>query len=239
MNPPPPTPARTSTTSRRHTTTATPPPRIGLLGGTFDPVHRGHLRMARAAQRACHLSRIYFVPATHPWHKAAPRAGYLDRFAMLALALDGHPDWVPLHIPDPATGPANPVPATYSVDQVAWLHHQCPGHDIYFIVGADAFAGLPTWREHGRLLRMCNFAVLARAGVGREQILAALPEDAVGEAGPDRIQLRGGRQLFWLEDFRDRSSSTDVRKQMAGTRRQRLAVLPAAVDAYARRAHLY
>ncbi|MGH9518971.1 MAG: nicotinate-nicotinamide nucleotide adenylyltransferase [Terriglobales bacterium] len=208
---------------------------VGILGGTFDPPHRGHLRMAAAVERACELERIYFVPAPHPWHKTAPLAGFCDRYAMLALTLMGHPRWQPLALPESAL-------ATYSVHQVSWLQNHFPRQKLHFIVGADSFATLPTWKQPRRLLGLCDFIVLAREGAGWEQVLAALPRGwvhAVEAAGSGRVaHLRNGGKIHWLPRFSSRLSSTSVRQWLARAPRAPMPVTPA-VNEFARRAGLY
>lgn len=208
---------------------------VGMLGGTFDPPHRGHLRMAAAAERALGLERIYFIPAAHPWHKHAPGAGYEDRFAMLALALAGRPRWQPLALQD--------AQATYSVDQVAALRRRT-GARVCFIAGADSFVTLPTWKQPERLLGMCDFLVLGRDGFTWDQILAALPPGSVAgvepEPGGRAARLRGGHRLHWRPRFRCAVSSTAVRRWLARPSRHALSgPLPGAVAEYIRRARLY
>ena len=221
-------------------------PRLGVLGGTFDPVHRGHLRMARAAEAACRLSRIYFVAAAHPWHKAVPTASYADRYAMLALALHRSPRWMPLDL-----GAAS---ATYSVDQIRHIRRLYPGSRLFFIVGADAFATLPSWKQPQALLQLCDVIVLARAGFDLADMIAALPPRI--RPAPDRplqsrsrrhkaavnvVKLTNGSHLYWLARFQDPFSSTQARQWLTAPNspRPQRPPLPAAVAAYARRAHLY
>jgi len=235
--------------------------RLGVLGGTFDPVHRGHLRMARAAEVACGLSRIYFVPAAHPWHKAVPTASYADRYAMVALALLRSPRWMPLDL-----GAAS---ATYAVDQIRHLRRLYPGSRLFFIVGADAMATLPSWKQPQALLRLCDIIVLARAGFSLGDMIAALPPrlrpapdrgprpraqiNAQSNAHPTQrgepqdaaavqvVKLAGGSHLYWLARFQDPFSSTQARQWLAAPASPNSGrpPLPAAVAAYARRAHLY
>jgi nicotinate-nucleotide adenylyltransferase len=199
--------------------------RIGFLGGTFDPVHNGHLAMARAAERAAGLERIYFVPAPRPWHRRPPEASYADRFAMLALALAGHPTWQPLAVPD------RPRRPTYTIDQLAWMaEHRLVGH-VHLILGADAFATLPSWRQYRRLLRNFDFIVLARRGAPRPPMSR--------DAAPAAQRARAGeRQLLWLSGFAAPAEATRVRAALARGRAQ-VGAMPRAVAEYALRAHMY
>ena len=206
--------------------------RIGVLGGTFDPVHDGHLAMARAAERAAGLERIYFVPAPRPWHREPPRAGYADRFAMLALALAGHPRWIPLAVPDRGRRP------TYAIDQLAWMaEHNVVGH-IHLILGADAFATLPTWHQYRRLLRGWDFIVLAREHAPGGLMNRVLPRALVTAQDAGGAELAGGHRLHWLAGFHSPASATRVRAALSAGRAPR-GQAPAAVVEYALRARLY
>lgn len=207
--------------------------RIGLLGGTFDPIHVGHLRLARAAGRALRLDRMVFVPARQPWHKTRQVTPYVDRYAMLALALAGHPHWRPLSIP-PARGDDGP---TYSVDEVGWLRSKYPGDEIFFLLGADAFHDLPSWKDYQRLLRMCDFILVPRAGQTLTELAAVLPDDMIRCVHADRIELATGRNIHWLPRFRSHISSTAVRQRLAAGQATRQ--VPSAVAEYACRAELY
>lgn len=214
--------------------------------------------MAEAAERHCGLERIYFAPAAQPWHKQAPLASYVDRYAMVALALQRRPNWRPLDIPAPQEAAARAgdeaciYPPTYSVDQLTWLRRQHPGERVTFIVGADSFATLPSWKQYRKLLELCNFAVLARRGTSWEQVRQALPSDLIATApartrsrrGICELGLSGGGKLYWLPEFSSEASSTAARSWLSQARHSPAAaagcgMMPAAVAAYARRARLY
>ena len=213
--------------------------KIGFLGGTFDPVHRGHLRLAAVAEAVCGLDRIYFVLARHPWHKGARCAPFRDRFAMLALALRGRPRWQPLAIPDPARPTLDPEcsPASsYSIDEVRWLQQRHPAATIVYVLGADAFHDLPTWKQYRRLLAACDFAVAPRAGYSLRGLAERLPAALNPRLGRGRIYL-GARTVHWLEAFRDSASSTAARAAFSGG--GAAPRVPPAVAEYARRAGLY
>ena len=208
------------------------PQRVGVLGGTFDPVHNGHLAMARAAQRVCGLQRIYFVPAPRPWHRdAAPRAGYQDRYAMLALALRGRRDWQPLAVPDAGRR------ATYTEDQLAWIGAHETRAAITNIVGADAWLTLPTWRHWRRLLEVCDWAVLARPRTSWERLAEVVPAAMVAEGDARQMRLRSGRTVRWLRNFRHAASATAARRELG--RGVGSGQVPQAVAEFARRADLY
>lgn len=207
------------------------PQRIGILGGTFDPVHRGHVALALAAMAACRLQRVYFIPAPRPWHREGERtpvrASLPDRYAMLALALADQPRCQPLYIPDRAGRP------TYTMDQLDWMDAHGVSPERYLILGADAFALLPSWKHYRRLLGRSHFIVAPRQGYSLARIAAVVPTRlrASAQRGGG-LALAGGHQLHWLDGFRSPASASDAR---AGHRGQ----LPAAVARYIRRAGLY
>lgn len=192
--------------------------------------------MARAAEAACGLHQILFVPAAHPWHKTPPVAGYADRYAMLALALQHHPRWRPLDLAQAEAVES----ATYSIDQLRRLHRLYPSAQLHFIVGADALATLPSWKQPERLLRLCDFIVLGRAGFAINDMMAVLPARLRARRGAGgEIELAGGTRLHWVERFRAEESSTAARRWLAAPVPSPPAPVPAAVAAYARRSRIY
>lgn len=138
-----------------------PPRRIGLLGGSFDPVHAGHLHVACAAQRAFGLDRVVFVPAARPPHKSGRRlAAARHRVAMLELALRGRPDWTISSIELERAGPS------YTADTVRALRaaiREPEGAQIFLILGSDNLRGLPEWREAEWLVGHVQPIVVPRA----------------------------------------------------------------------------
>ncbi len=145
--------------------------RLGVLGGTFDPVHFGHLDAAEAARRALDLTEVLFVPAHDPPHRPAdPHAASAHRFAMAALAINGCPAY---RVSDlELTRGGN----SYTADTLRSLH--AGGWDalqIFFILGADAFAEIATWHEFPAVLDFAHFAVVARPGATLEQAAARTP----------------------------------------------------------------
>lgn len=206
--------------------------RIGLLGGTFDPIHSGHLHIARLARRRFGLDKIFFIPARSPWQKPDVRADYVDRFAMVALALANQPRWQPLAMP-PSRRPS------YTIDEVASLQRLYPDAQLMLLAGADAFGGMATWRQPRRLLRACDVIVFAREGHTLEQLAARLPPRAVVSVGRTRIELVGGRVAYWYPRLNHPANSVSIRALLGAGRRPPAGWLPPAVDLYIRRAQLY
>lgn len=135
------------------------PRTIGLLGGTFNPVHEGHLSIAREALRLFALDAVWFIPCSVPPHKPADGlASNEDRLAMLRLALAGEPrfDALPIEFDRPGT--------SYTLDTVRDLQTRHPDAEFVFIVGADTLPELPTWHRPLDLLARIRIVALARPG---------------------------------------------------------------------------
>jgi nicotinate-nucleotide adenylyltransferase len=145
--------------------------RIGILGGTFDPVHVGHLDTAQAAHRALALDRVLVMPSGTPPHRSIqPSASRFHRFAMTALAVTGIP-W--LLVSDLEIGTTDPC---YTFDTLARLQATGLGPaQIFFITGADAFAEIETWSRYPQVLEMAQFVVVSRPGHAAAALPAKLP----------------------------------------------------------------
>ena len=139
---------------------------IALLGGTFDPVHYGHLRFADAVRRALGLSEVRIVPARDPPHRGSPKASAADRLAMLRLAVNEFPGLV---VDDRELRRAG---KSYTVDTLTDLRRDYPDQPLLLLLGADAFRGLPTWHRWRELFDLAHLVVVERPGVNLE---AALP----------------------------------------------------------------
>lgn len=130
--------------------------RIGLFGGTFDPVHLAHLALAREALAALQLDEVRWVPAGQPWQKARALTPAAHREAMVRLAIEGEPRFVLDRIELERTGPS------YTLDTVCELQAREPGAEWFLLIGADQYAGLHTWRGWEDLLDRVVLAVAAR-----------------------------------------------------------------------------
>lgn len=156
---------------------------IGLFGGTFDPIHRGHIALARAALERCKLSRIYFVPANAPPHKQKqPIAPFLHRYAMIALATAAEKAFVPSLLEAPeestATGKKERLPRpNYTIDTVRRLKQTFRNSDrLFLLIGVDAFDDVAQWHQPEALFRECEFIVASRPGYSLADVANALPE---------------------------------------------------------------
>jgi nicotinate-nucleotide adenylyltransferase len=163
---------------------------IGLFGGTFDPIHRGHLALARAAAEAFKLGRVYFVPANVPPHKLQqPLTAYAHRFAMVALATAAEKDFVVSLLEAPgsetlavavdkkAKARPNVAAANYSIDTVRRCKKTLRKADrLFFLIGIDAFRDIAQWQEAKALFSECEFIVASRPGYSLADVANCLPE---------------------------------------------------------------
>jgi nicotinate-nucleotide adenylyltransferase len=193
---------------------------VALFGGTFDPIHRGHLAVARAARRQLRLEEILFVPSGVPPHKRAGAVTpFHDRHAMVVLATRGERSFVPSRLEDPDLV----ADATYSIDTVRRLRHVLdPTDRLLFLIGADAFLDVATWRGVDVLTREVEFVVASRPGFS-----LALPE-----------RVRDRATLHLLPGVNEGISATEVRRAVRSGQRLEDLVEPA-VAAYIYRAGLY
>ncbi len=141
--------------------------KTGILGGTFDPVHNGHIALADAAGKLCDLDEILLLPAALPPHKQTKKiASFADRAAMLEIAIDGKPKLSVSTIEK-----LLPVPS-FTLDTLQYLKlHSAPGLQFYFISGADTFLDILSWKNYERILQECHFAVFSRAGQSTEKLI--------------------------------------------------------------------
>ena len=140
--------------------------RIALFGGTFDPIHIGHVAVARAAERRFHLDEIHFIPTGHPRHKhRSGMASYADRYAMVAIACADHPRFIASLAESGADHSGREM--FYSVDTVRRFKEKFRGGGahLYFLLGADSFLHIPEWKEYETLLGLCDFIEIGRAHV--------------------------------------------------------------------------
>lgn len=206
---------------------------LGVLGGTFDPVHHGHVAAASAAQRALHLERIMLVPSRLPPHRQDPVGATSEqRFAMTQLAAGERPGWTASRIEIDREGPS------YTYDTLAGLRHSYPGTQIFFILGADAFAEIATWSRYPAVLDLANFVVVSRPGITldsiRERVPSAFPSTLkASSAGPS-----AKTRVILIEAATPDVSSTVIRhRARAG---QSLAdLVPEPVAEYIRTHRLY
>lgn len=195
--------------------------RIGILGGTFDPPHTGHLILAQHAVDAIGLSRLLFVPAANPPHKQQETKTPVEhRLAMLDCATADNPQFGISRVDVDRTGPH------YSVDMVRLLQEQYPQAELYFVMGGDSLRDLPKWNRPQELIQLCRIAVMRRpqSVISRDMHHDTLPELA------DRLTIVDSPLI-------DISSTAIVARCAAGYSIRYL--VPDAVIAYIKQHQLY
>ena len=189
--------------------------RLGIMGGTFDPIHMGHLVCAEQAHDALKLDGVLFMPAGNPVFKKHTKVSdATDRVAMCRLAIADNPYF------DVSTLEVDRAGDTYTVDTLETLREHFPKNvKLYFIAGADAIETLPTWRDARRLSKLASFV-----GLNRPRS-ANLRSPQVGQ----RLRTAGFRTLF-VEAPLFELSSSDIRKRILGTRSVRYLIPPAVLE---------
>ena len=197
--------------------------RLGVLGGTFDPIHLGHLEAASAAIRALSLDRLLLLPSRTPPHRSTePRASVFHRFAMAALAAAEH-DMSVSDLEVRRDGPS------YTALTLEALHREgfAPA-ELFFITGSDAFADVATWHDYPRILQLANFVVVSRPGAPRAAELIPNPQSPIP----------GAPTVYSVEADTPNVSSTDIRRRV-GAGESIDGLVPSSVAGHIRRHHLY
>jgi|SRR4051794_4585790 nicotinate-nucleotide adenylyltransferase len=219
---------------------------VGLFGGTFDPIHRGHLAVARAAMQHFDLRQVLFVPAGSPPHKLDQElTPYAHRFAMVALATAGEKKFIPSTIESFEELGGKP---SYSVDTVRRLKTQLKKSDrLFFLIGIDAFEDIAKWREPEALLRETEFIVVSRPGFSLGQIGASLPAGLRPPPAVSKVLrhksaagdiVLSGATLHLLPNINEKVSATAIRSA-ARTGRKLESLVGPAVAEYIRKTGLY
>jgi nicotinate-nucleotide adenylyltransferase len=209
---------------------------LGVLGGTFDPIHHGHLAAAAAAQQSLDLGAIVLVPSRIPPHRADPvGASAEQRYEMASLAAAGRPGWTASRIEIDREGPS------YTFDTLAELQRHmsirrqpdtaASSTQIFFILGADAFAEIATWFRFPDVLDLANFVVVSRPGITLDSLRERVP------SAFDR-QSSAQTRVILVESNTPDISSTDIRRRVRA--RQPLSgLVPDTVAEYIRAHRLY
>jgi nicotinate-nucleotide adenylyltransferase len=222
--------------------------RLGVLGGSFNPVHLGHLHLAQHCRELFGLDQVIFVVASVPPHKPAQDLiSFHHRYAMVSLATSGHPGLIPSLVE--LEPPASP----YSIDNLGKLSRLCRtvGSNIYFIAGGDSLLEVGGWHQSRQLLMSYNFVFVMRPGVCLPNPAAALPP----EAGERLVDVRGlapalirhtvgvnvaasNCRIFLVEAGAPDIAASQIRK-LSGTGACIEHLVPAAVNEYIQKLHLY
>ncbi|HZR29081.1 MAG TPA: nicotinate-nucleotide adenylyltransferase [Terriglobales bacterium] len=222
---------------------------IGLLGGTFDPIHNGHLAVAQAALERCKLGKVLFVPGDIPPHKRKqPVTDFIHRYAMVTLALQGKKKFFPALLEAPLEKyPTGESRVHYSIDTVQRLKASlAPTDKLFFIMGIDAFLDISKWHEPEALLRECEFIVVSRPGYYLADVLDALPESlrprtvvqrALRAPSISTLKVRGVT-LHLLEGVRVPAAATNIRAAIRKGEKLGKLVNPAVAE-YIKKMNLY
>ncbi|MGA2904277.1 MAG: nicotinate (nicotinamide) nucleotide adenylyltransferase [Candidatus Korobacteraceae bacterium] len=223
---------------------------IALFGGTFDPVHRGHIVVARAAVAKFALKQVWFIPADIPPHKQkTPITSFYHRYAMIALALAGEKQFVPslLEALNPEL-PNKERKPSYSIDTVRRVKKMLGNSNhLYFLIGMDAFQDIAAWYRAEELLAECDFIVAARPGYSLADVASSLPEKLRPRAEVTRLfrkeKMTGplvlpGVTLHMLPETHENVSATQIRGAVdRGGALKRL--VPEAIAEYIQKEGLY
>jgi nicotinate-nucleotide adenylyltransferase len=194
--------------------------RLGLLGGTFDPIHAGHLAAARAAMDCAGLDRVLFVPASQPPHRGPAAAGAQQRLEMCTLAIAGEPRFTVSDLELNRAGPS------YMVDTLAEIGRLHPDDEVFLILGWDAARLFPTWHRPDAVRSLASIVVVGRPG-----------SDAPSEADLEPVGLGGDGVSICLEPTPDISAS-EIRSAVAAGE-SIAGKVPAAVEQYIGAHRLY
>ena len=232
---------------------------IGLFGGTFDPIHRGHIALAQAARERYQLGRILFVPANIPPHKQKqPLTAFAHRFAMIALATATEKSFVPSLLEAPAEFPpaksstgtkgSPDLPPNYTIDTVLRLKQTLKKNDgLFFLIGIDAFRDIAQWHQAEALFRECKFIVASRPGHSLADVANSLPEKlrpAAHVTKPFEKQpakgdlVLNGVTVHLLDGVHQAISATGIREAVAAGKSLGRFVDPAVAD-YIKKMDLY
>jgi nicotinate-nucleotide adenylyltransferase len=194
---------------------------LGIMGGTFDPIHLGHLQIARAAMREAGLDRVIFLPDGNPPHKS-PGASGADRFTMVCLALEDQHGFSASNMELLRAG------NTYTVDTLLELRRRNPAGQLAYIIGADTLYQFPTWKTAERVAQLCRLLVIPRPGCDLHEI----------KAEQQRLAVRYGLVTALLSTQGPDISSSRVRDAVAQGKPID-AMVPRAVARYIKEKGLY
>ena len=209
---------------------------IGVFGGTFDPVHEGHVALAQYVLDMGVTGEILFLPAACPPHKSSATALFSHRLAMLQLALTGKEKMAVSSLEAKRDGPS------YTVDSLRLLRNSFPAGQLSFLMGADSLLELHLWYKYTEILRLADLIVVARKGISARQCrqtIVGLPGGYTMVPGTDPTVFRhsDGAEILYLAGFTHAVSSSMVRRQLQAGIRPR--GLDENVFSYIQEHHLY
>jgi len=211
--------------------------KTGILGGTFNPIHLAHLRIAEEVREVCALDRILFLPAAAPPHKTVAEAvSFSHRLAMVEAAVADQPAFQASDLEGRREG------KSFSVHTLDILGRKWPEDRFYFIIGMDSFRDITSWHDYQRLFTLANIVVAPRPGLPRnhpqELLPVAIRDQFCYDGAAKTLRHASGTSLIFLEETYLDISSSRIRQLLAAGRSIRYLV-PSAVAAYIERHGLY
>ncbi|HIJ88779.1 MAG TPA: nicotinate (nicotinamide) nucleotide adenylyltransferase [Desulfuromonadales bacterium] len=211
--------------------------RIGLLGGSFNPVHNAHLHIAGEALHVCNLDRVIFIPAADPPHKpVAGDVSFARRSEMVRFAIADRAAF------EMSTLEAERSGKSYSIDTIRIFRERFPDDELFFIIGADSFLEIGTWHRYREILSSCHLIVVERPGSPVSDRIAALPEAVRREFTHDRDSGRlthhTGTTISFITGNPLDISSTEIRR-LAAAGTDISASVPPDVAAYISQQRIY
>jgi nicotinate-nucleotide adenylyltransferase len=211
--------------------------KVGLLGGSFNPVHNAHLRIAAEAQTACRLDKVIFIPAADPPHKPlAGNVSFEHRAKMVSMAIIGR------HGFEMSTVEAERDGKSYSVDTIRIFRERFPGDALFFIIGGDSFLEIGTWNRYAEIFPLCHLIVVERPGRHVANRLEALPDAVRGEFKLDgetgSLTHQSGTSIFFITGSPLDLSSTEIRR-LATSGADITRLVPPNVAAYISQQRIY
>jgi len=210
--------------------------RIGLLGGTFNPIHLGHIHIAEEVLKSCHLDQVWFIPTCQPPHKVlADDVCFSQRLEMVNLVLADYPDFTSCDIEGLRGG------TSYSVETLQQLHAQYPQHEFYFIMGIDSFQEIGSWKNYSHIFDLAHVVVTARPGFSgslQELLPVAIAGRFCYDSDSKNLRCDTGYLLITVAHTCRDISSTKIRQQLSENRGVEGQVSQVAID-YIKAHHLY
>jgi nicotinate-nucleotide adenylyltransferase len=212
-----------------------PPRRIGILGGTFDPIHCGHVDLAVAAESALQLTRTHVIAASIPPHRHQPVASAYHRFAMVAMTVADHPTWRASDLELRFLTP--------SYTATTLQRFRSRGYapvELFFLVGADAFAEIGSWRDYPALLNAAHFGVVSRPGHPVDELSVRMPAlaEKMIRCAPGERPDATTPMIFLIDAPTADVSSTAIRRRVAA-RESIAGMVPRAVQQHVEQHALY
>ncbi len=211
--------------------------RIGIIGGTFNPIHLAHLRIAEEVRESFALDRVLFIPAASPPHK--PVAGDLSfhhRYRMVELAVHDNPRFAVSDLEGKRRG------KSYSIDTIEVLRSEYPDDELFFVIGSDSFLEIGLWRRYAAIFAACNIVTVERPGSAVADLKEVLPVDIAAEFcyydAEKRLAHRSGYSVYYLAGVPLDISSSAIRK-LAHLGRSIRYLVPETVEHYIKEHRLY